>query len=74
MQTKVYFSATIKNCTCANIGTPGYWLLLDDLEKWILLSQVCQEFVEKNMVLQVKEKTSWDLSERVKRKKRQRGM
>ena len=33
MQTKVYSSATIKNYMCAHIGTPRYWLLLDDL-KW----------------------------------------
>ena len=33
MQTKVYFTPTIKNCTCAHIGTPRYWLLLVDL-KW----------------------------------------
>ena len=42
---------------------------MGDLKKWILLSQVCQECVEKNGVLQVKGKTSWDLSERVKNKK-----
>ena len=32
LQTKVYSSATIKNCTCAHIGTPRCWLLLDDLK------------------------------------------
>ena len=37
------------------------------LEKWI--KQVCQECVEKNIMLQVKGKTIWDLSERVKSKK-----
>ena len=36
---------------------------MGDLEKWILLTHVCQECVEKNRVLQVKGKTSWDLSE-----------
>ena len=41
---------------------------MGDLEKWILLSQVCYECVEKNSMLQVKGKTSWDLRERVKRK------
>ena len=34
---------------------------MGDLEKWILLIQVCQECVEKNGMLQVKGKTSWDL-------------
>ena len=52
---------------CAHIGTPRCWLLLDDLKwetwkKWILLTQVCQECVGKNRVLQVKGKTSCDLS------------
>ena len=39
---------------------------MGDLEKWMLLKLVCQECVEKNSMLQVKGKTSWDLSERVK--------
>ena len=34
-----------------------------------IIKLVCQECVEKNRVLQVKGKTSWDLSERVKNKK-----
>ena len=42
---------------------------MENLEKWILLTQVCQECVEKNSMLQVKGNTSWVLSERVKNKK-----
>ena len=42
---------------------------MGDLEKWILLSQVCHECVEKNRVLQVNGKASWDLSKGVKNKK-----
>ena len=41
---------------------------MGDLEKWILLPQVCQECEEKNSMLQVKGKTSWNLSEKVKNK------
>ena len=53
MQTKVYFSATIKNCTCANIGTPRYWLLLDDL-KWDLAKGYCYHKCVKNVWRRIK--------------------
>ena len=33
-----------------------------------IIKQVCQECVEKNIILQVKGKTSWDLSESEKQK------
>ena len=63
MQTKVYFSGTIKNCICAHIGTPTYWLLLDDLKWETWKNGYWYHKCVKNRVLQVKGNTSWDLSE-----------